>query len=667
MRKYISIVVLLLTIVGHAQLQRIERDNFGNSGMDNTGYNNNRDNSQKSKGPKSLRGNVKKDSIAPINDYKIISIKLDTIAVDTTLSIKNYYKFNYLRKDIFGLLPFANEGQSYAVLDYNLHKNKVMPDFGFEAKQFAYMNVEDINYYVAPTPYTELYYRSVMKQGQNLDAFLTLNTSKNLNLFIAYKGLRSLGKYINQLSSSGNLRLGGSYQSPNKRYLLRTHFVAQDILNQENGGIRDLNLFESSIAPYNKRERLNVYFRDVESVLKGKRFYLNHQYQLNSSFKNGLLLTHEFTYEDKFYNYLQPNVNSQYGDPERYGNYFSSNINNKTRYSNLSNKIGAAYQSDLLGRFEFFTEFYNYKYYYKSIAHINGNLVPDQLSHTISMLGGKYNYRKEQWNVEALASRSLGSDKSSNLQASVNYTFSESIGLSLSYQNISKIGNLSYSLFQSDFVGYNWYNNFKNEKVNQFEATVNTPWVELKGSYKVLSDLLYFSNNSENFDEYGLPTQLLITPKQYENTINYVSFQASKDIHFGKFGLDNSVLYQNVDQRDFILNVPEFTTRNTLYYTDAFFDKALKFQTGVTFSYFSKYYANDYNPVIGDFTVQDRIKVGGYPVFDFFMNMKIRTAQIYIMFEHFNASMTGYNYYTAPNYPYRDMTFRVGLIWNFFS
>src|SRR5690606_20592355 len=102
------------------------------------------------------------------------------------------------------------------------------------------LQAEDINYYSAPTPYTDLYYRSVIKQGQNLDAFITLNTSPNLNFFIAYKGLRSLGKYINQLSSSGNFRLGASYQSSDKKYLLRTHFTAQDILNQENGGIRDL-------------------------------------------------------------------------------------------------------------------------------------------------------------------------------------------------------------------------------------------------------------------------------------------------------------------------------------------------------------------------------------------------------------------------------------------
>src|SRR5690625_5982098 len=49
----------------------------------------------------------------PITDYKIISVIGDTTYVDTTLNIKKDYKFNYLRKDNFGLLMFSNIGHSY--------------------------------------------------------------------------------------------------------------------------------------------------------------------------------------------------------------------------------------------------------------------------------------------------------------------------------------------------------------------------------------------------------------------------------------------------------------------------------------------------------------------------------------------------------------------------
>ena len=72
---------------------------------------------------------------APITSYKIISIQRDTIILDTTLSIKKEYDYNYLRKDMFGLMPFPNEGQTYTTLNFGLNKFSPFPEFGFKAKQ----------------------------------------------------------------------------------------------------------------------------------------------------------------------------------------------------------------------------------------------------------------------------------------------------------------------------------------------------------------------------------------------------------------------------------------------------------------------------------------------------------------------------------------------------
>ena len=143
--------------------------------------------------------------------------------------------------------------------------------------------------------------------------------------------------------------------------------------------------------------------------------------------------------------------------------------------------------------------------------------------------------------------------------------------------------------------------------------------------------------------------------------------KAQKEFRFNKWGLDNTVMFQQSIQDDPILNVPQIVTRNTIYFEDYVFNKALFFQTGIVFNYFTKYYANEYHPVIGDFVVQDQIKIGNFPMFDFFINAKIKTAHIYINIDHFNSKFTGYNYYNTPTYPYRDLTFRLGMKWNFFN
>jgi hypothetical protein len=106
--------------------------------------------------------------------------------------------------------------------------------------------------------------------------------------------------------------------------------------------------------------------------------------------------------------------------------------------------------------------------------------------------------------------------------------------------------------------------------------------------------------------------------------------------------------------------------RNTLYFTDTLFDNNLFLQTGFIFNYFTAYKMNAYDPLLSEFYTQTQKEYGAYPRIDFFVNAKIRNARIYLKAEHFNSSFTGNNFYSAPNYPYKDFTVRFGIVWDFF-
>ena len=593
---------------------------------------------------------------APIDLYKIYTLQKDTTYVDTSLTIKSEYKYNLLRKDIFGLLPFANEGHTYNSLDFALSNKNAMPNFGFKAKHFNYLEATDIKYYNVPTPLTDLYFKTVMEQGQALDAFLTVNTKPNLNFSIAYRGLRSLGKYVNNLTSSGNFRFTSSYYTIDKRYFLNAHFTGQDISNQENGGIVNLQEFETSEDPFNERERIKVYFTDATSLLKGNRFFIDHSFKLNKENPNSLVFTHQFNQEYKFFEFTQPTVN------ERFGDTYTNKISNKTRYNHLYNKFGVAYKTKSYGDLEFFIDDNNYNYYYNSVVYdINGNItVPNSVSDRINMIGGNYTYLINKINVRLHTSQSITDQSISNIEASANYKLNDDYNFQFKYQKLNSLPNLNFTLYQSGYIDYNWFNNFKNEKLNQFEFSAQTKWLNVSATYKVLNDYLFFDNQTNDI------TELTVKPIQYDKTINYLSVKANKEIKFWKLALDNTILYQSVEQSDDIVNVPQIVTRNTLYFTDYVFKKAMLLQTGVTFQYFSKYYANDYNPLIGEFYVQNETKIGGFPMFDFFVNARVRQARIFLKAEHFNSAWTGYDFYSAPNYPYRDFIVRFGLVWNFF-
>lgn len=607
---------------------------------------------------KSLRDVPKENPKASIDKYRIVTLEKDTTYVDTSLTIQKEYKFNYLRKDNFGLLPFNNDGQTYNTLDFGLNQQSAYPEFGFKAKHFNYAKATDINYYSVATPLTELYFKTVLEQGQSLDAFITLNTSENLNFSIAYKGLRSLGKYINSLSSTGNFRFTASYFTKNKRYAANFHFTGQDILNNENGGIINRNDFDSGDSQFTERARLDVYFEDASSLLKGKRYFIDHAFRINrNDNSNNITLNHQFSYETKFFEFKKKQETDRFG-----AGYLLSDYRDLTKNNIMYNKLGATFSNSLIGNFNVFIEDFQYNYFYdKYIVSNNQVSVPDRNNSKLNSVGGKYFYAKNKVNGYALFSTSISKQAFSTLDISAKYTLNEKNYFSAQYLNLSKIPDLNYTLYQSDFASYNWKNNFNNEKINTLKLKASTQWLSAEAQLSTLDDHLYFSDDDVS------DTIIISTPKQYNKTINYLSVKVAKEFRLGKFALDNTVLFQEVSQEDAILNVPKFVTRNTLYYTDYFFKKALYLQTGFTVQYFSKYNANNYNPLIGEFYVQNTDKIGDFPLIDFFVNARVRQTRIFLKAEHFNSGFTGRNYYSAPDYPYKDFVIRFGLVWNFFQ
>lgn len=608
------------------------------------------------------------DTIAPISDYKIFNEKTGTSGFDTILSIKKQYEFNYLRKDLFGILGFNNDGQTYQVLDPNYIKIDNTINLGFNARRFSYLNRDDISYYRVPTPASEAFYSSVTGKGQNLDAFITLNTSEQLNFFIGYRGLRSQGKYLSQLVSNGNFRIGSSYYTKDKRYQFKNHITFQDMTQEENGGMLNVNEFNTSDAPYDNREQISLQMRDAITLFKGLRTYFDHSFQFNKSQTNRALIRHQFTYEYFSNLYQQINSNPFNNQVPYFGKAFSSGIHDKLRHRRFENTFDVAFDSKAIGLFAVSAGVYNFSHEYESIVFTSDNTkIPNRLKDEIVTLGGSYFLNKEKVVADLNVKQSVIGRALTDVKINAAFNLNEKYGVEATYRLESRIPDYTYQLFQSDYTEFNWFKDFSNEKINTLSAIIKTPYIELSSTYQMINDKLYFSNDAVAVDADGRFEQLIVSPKQYGKPINYFMAKARKEFVYRKWAFDNTVMFQQVVQDDDILNVPQIVTRNTIYYSDHIFNKALYFQTGIVLNYFTRYYANEYHPVIGDFVVQDRIKVGNFPVLDFFLNAKIKTAQIYVNVAHFNAAFTGYNYYNTPTYAYRDLTFRLGVKWNFFN
>ena len=600
---------------------------------------------------------VKNDK-AKIQDYLIITQKNDTIQVDTILSIYKDYKFNYLQRDDFELLPFSNMGQTYNTLSHDFKSSSLIPGIGASAKHFNYMDVNDINYYRVPTPFTELMYKTAFEQGHVLDAFFTVNISNQFNFSIAYKGMRSLGKYQHILSSTGNFRFTTNYNSKNNRYKLRTHLVKQDILNQENGGISDEDLigFESGDPEFIDRSLFDPIFENAQNNLEGKRFHMDQSYvlfQRDSLNSNQISIGNLLTFEDKYYHFTQDSNDPFFGDA-----FVSSSISDKSTFENFYTEFNARYLNKTLGAFKASLGYNNYNYGYNSLVILNNQTITNRLLGDVLSFGAAYKNKIGALDINGEVGFNITGDLEGNfINGDISYMFNDDIEAKAGININSKAPDFNFQLFQSDYLSYNWQNNFRNQQTKQLAIALKSKkYGSLQLDYNTIGNYLYFAKNEG----------ASVKPFQHDGTLNYIRVKFSNEISYKKFALNNTILFQNVFDGDEVLNVPQLVTRHSFYYTNEFFKKALFLQTGLTFSYFSSYSMNAYDPLLAEFYTQNTTEIGDFPRIDFFINAKISQARIYLKAEHLNSSFTGYDYYSAPNYPYRDFTVRFGIVWNFF-
>tara|TARA_Y100000739_G_scaffold93049_1_gene79735 strand:+ start:3164 stop:5056 length:1893 start_codon:yes stop_codon:yes gene_type:complete len=596
---------------------------------------------------------------AKIEDYLIINHYGDTIVVDTSLTINKFHKINYLRNDNFELIPFSNTGHTYNNLSYNSTNSQLFPSFGSRAKHYSYMEIEDVDYYDMPTPFTELMYRSVFEQGQLLDALYSVNTNRQFNFTISRKGLRSLGNYQHFLTSTSNFRFSTNYNSKDKRYKLRTHYVSQKLFAEQNGGIRDEDImdFENGTDQFLDRSVFDPYFENADNELSGRRYYIDNSYNLsnqNDSIKtNSLVIGNTISYEKRYYKFNQSSANEYFGD-----SYNLSLIDDKSRLRSFLFKIGADYKTKKLGDFGVSLEYNNHKYNFGNIDSLNISGFSNSIKYDGMIFSGSYSKNSDKFKIKGNFSSSIADNISGNsLSGSLDYNLNEDINIKGNISLSSHQPNYNFSLFKSNYISYNWENNFENIENREFNIEFKSnKYFNLRLDYLDINNYAYFTKDDLN----------VVKPFQDLDNINIIKLRVSREFSINKFFFDNQIQYQKVSNGRGIINLPELIARNSIYFSSHLLDKALFLQTGFSFSYFSKYYMNSYDPLLSEFYVQNSKKIGGFPLMDFFVNAKIQQTRLYFKLEHFNSTFTGYNFYSAPNYPYRDFSFRFGLVWNFF-
>lgn len=650
---------------------------------------------------------VKSMDDVSIKDYKIMYLDGSEKDVDTSLSIEGEYTFNFLRKDYFEYLTFPNMGEAFNKMGYNFHEQPLTPQMGARVKHFGYFEKEDVPYYEVPSPYTELFFKSTFQQGQNLDATLAINTSPKFNIAVSFKGFRSLGKYVASLSRARQFRISSQYQNYNKRYRMRLHQTTQSLENQVNGGLTNDSDYFFQNAPnyvsadeagnpildedgneqivfydgFLDRNRLGTHLK-ADNILEGKRYFMEHRYQLFPIKKDSTVYKMSVglrtSLENKTYQYKQ----------DKPGKYFNETYENtvvvdSTMFNTIENNLFLSFKDKTLGQFNLDLYHHNWNYSIGPNEYEKDTVLSNEIKANQIAVQARWEKEIFGFSSKAMVYKSLKNEYATQaLRVNLSRNIIKDIILGASYNYRSQPLNFNFYLTQSDFREYNWENSsLENQNFKTQSIFLSHPkWGSIKADWTSINNYTFFNNKTPLLQ---LNKRFILEVLQTDKKIDYLKVRLDNRLDFGNFSWVNNLQYQKVNQEEnteellsgpLALNVPEWLIRSTLMLTSSMFNKALFFQSGFTFVFFTDYYADQYNPLLAEFVTQNNTKIGEYPRVDFFFNSKIKSSRIYLKLENISSPIehlinvdTQYDYYAAPFVPYRDFSIRFGLIWNFFE
>jgi hypothetical protein len=557
-------------------------------------------------------------------------------------------------------------------------------DAGFHAFDRYEFKLEDTRFYTTTRPYSELNYLLGASSEQQIEILHTQNIKPTWNAAFQYKLISSPGTFQNQNTNHNNYRLTSWYESPNKRY--RNFFVllGNKLVSGENGGILlDANYLDSSVYQQNRfiiptnLGGSSLGSRNFFSTNVGTgNFYTTAHYVLRQQFdfgKKDSLVINDTTVIKLFYPRLRlehtasyNTYNYRYKDARPDSLYYFYFYNYRTQ--------GEVYLRDLWQQLVNDFSIYQFPDAKNSQQFI-------KLGARMEIMSGDFdtgNVKKSFVNTIFHGEyRNKTKNKKWDLGASGQFSFQGPYAgdYDMQVKMLRVLGKKSNAL-QLGFENVN-----RNPSFN-FNQNSNFAFVLLPGQKKENSTHVFggFSSPQRKMS-IGLHFHLLANYTYYKSTIefdqesslfNVMQLRFDKDFALGRRGWHwrTSVLVQQKTGSAQV-NLPLVSTQNQLAYDGSLGFKNLWMSTGLEFRYFTKYKANYYSPLNGQFYYQNEQDVAmRLPDITAYMHFRIRSFTAYVRAENLNSlepvSFTFVkNNQLVMGYPSPGLQIRVGVFWSF--
>lgn len=603
----------------------------------------------------------KKDSLKifkpTIQDYQYQTQFSEKKVFDTIMTFDKTYIFSqYNNRDNFGRVQFANIGAGFNPLSYEVNAEgnlSLLPT----NKSYGVLGVNDIRYYDVKTPTATFIYHTAMRNGAALQSTYTQNIGKRFNFAVEYMGLRSQGFYRNSLAANNNTLFSGHYTSKSGNYELFTHYLHQNVNNQENGGIADNDLFQSGNSESNK-ENAQVNLASSSSQFSYRRYYLSHQFTPFNSDKFPFRIRHTLSNQGNKYYYFQDALENYWystasqivtgfsPSTKKYSNNFSNTVSLVLDNEKIKLDAGVRYQMLKFGLNEIDLPLVD---------------VPAELKENrLGAVGNLQVKLFDKFQLNSFLEFSNGTQFGNYLKTTNNIKFEPIkdyfVNAKVNFQSVYP--SFNYLANSSAYRRFNYYlQDAKNQAVTEIGGSVNLKWFksELFANYFRIDNYTYFDSSA--------------TPRQSDNSLNISQIGGDATLSYGKFHLNTRVQFQSALTNKELLPMPSFIGRANIFFQSRAFKNAAEIQAGIKVYYFSKFASREYFPILNEYILPtaNSFSIGGQPIADLYFNMKVKKMFFFIEGQQIGTLISYNKAYAFPSYPVYDFRLNIGIVWYLFN
>ncbi len=529
---------------------------------------------------------------------------------------------------------------------------------GLEAYKPYQLHTNQLKWYKIGNnrPFTELFYSQINQRNTFVRASFAHQPTSRLYYMIHFNVNNALGFYERQKARHQNLAVALRWVSPNMRYEARPLYQNYNAEITENGGLSD----STAVIQATTIDLLNlgINLGNAKYMIETNSFNFTHYWHhkaLDSQFvdRGRYKLQQTLAFSTEKYKY----TDNELLNSANYYDIFNTNRRGIRHFISLqtwSHSIGALMplgssleNSPLWLDINLVQKFFVFNQEVKQL------FVPNFFLNAKVYNNHQLANRPFTFNAEAQVAQNnrfldlLGSAKAA-------YKLNNWLQLQL---------NGLFQRYQPSQIAQTVY--VSRQLVWQNDAF--TPQNELVGELIIAVPKLKLQVSAKNI----LVGQLIYADtgrvmRQDANVNNVLQVAAEHRLKLKNIHFHNKALFQSINSPNNTLRLPVWNVYSQLCWQFRPYPTLL-IRTGMNVNWWSAYAANAYFPLNQQFNLQNNYLVAPYPILDYFINVKIWQARVFINAENILQPFVQSTFFTAPDYAQPNFLIRFGLNWALFD